>query len=97
MDLTAHALPAVQIRLNSVSNEGLFTLDAETVFHLYLHPHCIGVTEICHMALPTHALRAMQVGTKSVGNEGHFTPEAKQFFVRISPKIAVGSLRNTMW
>jgi hypothetical protein len=33
MVLPAHALLAVQARLKSVSNEGHFTLEAETVLH----------------------------------------------------------------
>jgi hypothetical protein len=36
MTLPAHALPAVQVRLKWVSNEGHFTPDAEKVFHPYL-------------------------------------------------------------
>jgi hypothetical protein len=79
----------VQVRLKSVSNEGHFTLEAETLLRSYLPLHCRGVTEIYHMALPAHALRAVQVTLKSVGNEGQFTLEA-EFLVPISSSIAVG-------
>jgi hypothetical protein len=56
MGLFAHALLAVQVTLNSVSNEGDFTLEVERVFRPHLPSHCSGVTEICHMAIPAHAL-----------------------------------------
>jgi hypothetical protein len=32
MVLTAHALQAMQVTLQAVSNEGIFTLEAETIF-----------------------------------------------------------------
>jgi hypothetical protein len=36
MVLPAHALQAVQVTLKSVNNEGHFTLEAETVFRLFI-------------------------------------------------------------
>jgi hypothetical protein len=87
MALSAHALQAVQVTLKSVSNEGYFTLDANTVIRPYLPAHCCGVTEIYHVALPAHSLRAVHVRLKSVSNEGHFTLEAQSVFVRISPRF----------
>jgi hypothetical protein len=45
MVLPAHALQPVRVRLKSVSNEGHFTLEAETVFRPYLPYDCSGVTE----------------------------------------------------
>jgi hypothetical protein len=36
MVFRAHALPAVQVRLKSVSNEGHFTVEVETVSKQYL-------------------------------------------------------------
>jgi hypothetical protein len=71
MTLSANALQAVHVRLISVSNEGHFTLEAETVFRPYLPSHWSGVTKICHMALPAHALLTVQVRLMSVSNEGH--------------------------
>jgi hypothetical protein len=47
------------------------------------------------MVLPVHALQAVQLRFKSVSNEVHLTFEVKKFFVRISPKVAVGLLSNT--
>jgi hypothetical protein len=47
--------------MKMVSNEGHFTLEAETVFYLHLLSHCSVVPEICHMGLHAHALQAMEV------------------------------------
>jgi hypothetical protein len=94
MALPAHALQAVQVRLKSVTNEGHFNLEAKTAFPPYLHSHCRVVTEICD-AIPAHALQAVQVRLKSVSNEGHFS--SQEFFVRISPRIAVGYLKYATW
>jgi hypothetical protein len=44
MAQTAHALRPVQVRLNSVSNEGHITLDAENAFRPYHTSHCSGLT-----------------------------------------------------
>jgi hypothetical protein len=59
MILTAHALQALQVRLKSVSNEGHFTFEAETVFRPYLAYDCSGVTEKYHIVLPAHALQGV--------------------------------------
>jgi hypothetical protein len=88
ISLPAHALRAMLVRLNSLSNEGHFSLDAEIIF-LYLHMHCSGVTHISHMALTAHALEGTQVRVKSISNEGHFTLDAERFLERSSPRIAV--------
>jgi hypothetical protein len=61
MALSAHALRPVQITLKSVSNEGHFTLEAETDFSPYLFSHCSGMTEIWEMALSAQALEAVPV------------------------------------
>jgi hypothetical protein len=45
MILPAHALQAVQVTLKLTSNEGHFTLEAETVSHLCLPKDTSGVTE----------------------------------------------------
>jgi hypothetical protein len=87
----------VQDRLQPVSNEGHFTLEAETVFCPYPSSQCSGVTYICHMALPPNALRAVQVRLKSVSNEVHFTLEPKTIFRPISPRISVGWLKYAKW
>jgi hypothetical protein len=87
-------------RLNSVGNEGHFTLDAERDFRLCLTSHCSAVTQVSHMALTVLALQAVQDRLKSVINVGHFTLEAEQFIARNSPRIAVGWLKeakNTHW
>jgi hypothetical protein len=59
-NLTAHASPAVQVRLKSISIEGHFVLMAETAFRPYLPSHCSGVTEIYDTELRLHALKAEQ-------------------------------------
>jgi hypothetical protein len=87
MALPVHVLHSVKVRLKSVSNEGHFTLAAETVFRPYLPAHSSGVTEICHMVHPAHALRAVQVWLKSVSKEEHFTLEAQT--VRITHRVTV--------
>jgi hypothetical protein len=90
MALLAHALQAVQIRLNSVSNEGHFTLEAEKLFRPYLPSHCSGVNEICHMELLVHALGSAQVRLKSVVMKTILLSMQKNLFVHTSHIIAVG-------
>jgi hypothetical protein len=85
VELPAHALLAVKVRLKSVSNKGHFTLGTERVFRSHLSSHCSGVSEICYMAPPGHSLRVMQVRLTSVSNEGHFTVLADEFFSVVSP------------
>jgi hypothetical protein len=80
MAVPAHALPAVQVRLKSVRNEGPFTLEAETVFRPYLPSYCSGVTQVYNMELPTHALLALQVRLITESNKGHFILEAQTVF-----------------
>jgi hypothetical protein len=80
MVFPAHTLRVVQVRLKAGSNEGHFTLQAETAFHPCLPSHCSGVTEICHMALSAHALRGLQVRLQTVSNERHFALEAETVF-----------------
>jgi hypothetical protein len=47
-------------------------------FFVSIYPRiAVGVTEICHVALPAHALRTLQVRVKSVRNKGHFTLDAE--------------------
>jgi hypothetical protein len=48
MALPAHVLQVVQVTLTSVSNEGHFSLEAQTVFRPYLPKDCSGVTVIPH-------------------------------------------------
>jgi hypothetical protein len=67
----------VLVRLQSVSNEGHFTVEAETVFHPYLASPSSKVSESSHVILPAQALQAVQVTLKSVSNEGHFTIAAE--------------------
>jgi hypothetical protein len=73
MALTAHALQAVQFRLKSVSNEGHFTLEAESVSHPYLPPPYSGRTEVSYMAHKAKALTAVQVTLRPVSKKRHFT------------------------
>jgi hypothetical protein len=77
MVVSAHAQQAVQVRVKTVSNEGHFTIEAETVFRSYVPSHSSEVTEVSNKALPTCALRAMQVRLRSISNEGRFTIEAE--------------------
>jgi hypothetical protein len=86
MAVPEHALRAVQVRLKSVSNEGHFIREVETVLHPYLPSHCSGVTEICHISLPDHALQTVHVRFIWVSNEGHFTVKAEIVFLFLSPR-----------
>jgi hypothetical protein len=45
MELTAHAIEAVQVKFKSVGNEEHFALQVETVFRPHLPKDCSGVTE----------------------------------------------------
>jgi hypothetical protein len=80
MTLSGHVLRAEQFTLKSVSKEGHFILESETVFRPCLPCYCSRVTEIRHVALPAHMLRAWQFRLKSVSNEWHFTPQAEIVF-----------------
>jgi hypothetical protein len=58
MELRAHALPAVEVRLKWIRIEGHFILEALT-FSSYRSLYLCGVTEICHMPLPADALQGV--------------------------------------
>jgi hypothetical protein len=68
-----------------------------TLFLPYIPPHCSWVREICKMALTAHVLQGDQVWLKSVIIEGNFTVWPKQFFARISRRIAVVWPDNSTW
>jgi hypothetical protein len=70
----------MQVRLNSISIERRFNLEAETVFRPYLHSHYTGVTEICFMALLAHSLLAVEVRLKSGSNESLLTLETETVY-----------------
>jgi hypothetical protein len=82
-----------KLSCNWSAMKGTLLLRLKGVYCPYLCWHCCGVTELCHMALLSHALQCMQFRLTSFSNEGQFTLEAKQFFVRISARIAVGWLK----
>jgi hypothetical protein len=60
-DLPAHALHAAQVCSKSVSHEGRFTSEAETIFCPYSTSRFSGVTDTARVALPALALQALQV------------------------------------
>jgi hypothetical protein len=64
----------------SVSNEGYYNLEGETIFRPHLPQGCSVVTEYYHMVLHWHALQAVQVSLTSFSNEEPFTPEDKTVF-----------------
>jgi hypothetical protein len=70
----------LQVWSKSGSNEGQFTLEAETIFRPYLASHCSGLTLKSEMILPRHAPDPMQDWFISVSKEDHFTLEAKTVF-----------------
>jgi hypothetical protein len=59
--LPPDALQVVQVWSKSVSNEGHFTREAETVFRPYLASRWSGVSEKTQIALPALALQAQDV------------------------------------
>jgi hypothetical protein len=61
MALPSHALQAVQVVFKSVSDEGHFTLEAETVFRPCLAWHCSRVPVTSRVVLPAHWLLTVQV------------------------------------
>jgi hypothetical protein len=75
MVLALHALNKVHVRLKSISNEGDFTLEVETVLRLYCPQDCSGVTELYNMVLRVQALQTVEVKLKTVSKERHFTLE----------------------
>jgi hypothetical protein len=80
--------------LKSVSNDGHFTPDAETVLRLCLTSRCSGETQVSNVALAAHALQIFQVRLKSFRNEGLFTLEAEKLIGRSSLCIALGWLKE---
>jgi hypothetical protein len=78
--LFTHALQAWQLWTQSVSSEGHFTLETESVFRPYLASHYSGVTQTSNMAVPPHAPQPVEGWSKSGSNEGHFTLEAETVF-----------------
>jgi hypothetical protein len=83
----------VEVRLKPVSNEGPFTLEAETVHSAYHPSHCSGETEICHMAVTAHALQAVHVRFMLLNNDGHFTLEAEILFCPYHPSHCSGETK----
>jgi hypothetical protein len=77
----------------SVSNEGYFTLEVETVFPPYLPSQSSGVNYICRMALSAHASLPLEVMLKSISNEGYFTLQAETVLHPSQPRIAVGYMK----
>jgi hypothetical protein len=63
-------LPALQVWLTSVFNEGHFTLEVETLFLPNIASYFSQVTETSNTAMPTHAVQTVQVLFKSVGKNG---------------------------
>jgi hypothetical protein len=59
--LYLHAPLLLLVWSKSVSNEGQFTLEAETVFRRYVASHFSWVTETANIALPPHVAQTMQV------------------------------------
>jgi hypothetical protein len=80
LPLPVQALKSVQVWSKLVSNEGHFTVKAETVFRPYLASHCRGLTVVPHLPFSAHALQTFQVWSKSVSNEGHFSFDAGTVF-----------------
>jgi hypothetical protein len=66
--------------MNSISNEGYFTLEAGSVFRPYLASHCKGVTDTAYVALFTQGLQTVQVCSNLVTNDEHFTHVAARAF-----------------
>jgi hypothetical protein len=89
--LPAHALEAVHVWSNSVSNEGHITLGTETVSRPCLASHFSRVTQTSHLALRADVVDTVQVWPYLVRNGAHFIAEAEigVFFSDISPPIAV--------
>jgi hypothetical protein len=84
--LTANAVQAVQVSLQSVSNEGDFTRDA----YRYLTSHSNLVAGTSNAAHKGHGLQALQVRLNSVNNGGKLLLNPKLFIVPISRHIAAG-------
>jgi hypothetical protein len=88
--IPSHALQLYQVRSKLGSNEGQFTLDAETGFRPYLASHCSGLTLTSEMMHPHHAPQPVQDWSKSGNKEENFTLGAETIFVPFSPRIAPG-------
>jgi hypothetical protein len=70
----------MQVWSLSVSNEGHFTLEAETDNRPYLASHSSEVSETVQVELPALALQAVQDSSKSISNKGHFTLLEEKIF-----------------
>jgi hypothetical protein len=97
MVFPAHVLLAVQVRLKSVSNEGHITLQAGRIFLPYLPLACSGVTKNATW----HSLRIRyaqcKLGWSWKVMKGTSILRPKQFFVRISHRIALRWLKEAAW
>jgi hypothetical protein len=71
-----HVPQPVKFWSKSGNKEGHFSLDAETVFRLYLGSHWSWVTQTSRVVLPPYPQQTAQVWSKLGGKEGHFTVEA---------------------
>jgi hypothetical protein len=78
--LLARALHEVQVWSKSVSEEGHFTLQADTFSRSYLASYCKGVAEISDRVLCTDRLQAMYIWSRSASKVGHLTLEAGTVF-----------------
>jgi acyl-coenzyme A synthetase/AMP-(fatty) acid ligase len=77
MALPQHSPQAVQVRSKSDGNGGHFTVEAETVFRVYLAKHGSRMAQTLHLAHTPLDPRPVKVWSKWSSNEGHFTPEVK--------------------
>jgi hypothetical protein len=89
MSLPAHALRVLLVRVNSISNEGHFTLEGETVFRLYLLSHFSGVTEMCHTSSLRMRNEHCKFGWTLSVMKGLLRPK---IFGLCNPRIAMGWL-----
>jgi hypothetical protein len=88
--LLSSGLHAVQIWSKSVSKDGRFVTETQTVSRPYVAFHCSGVTEITNLILPTHPVQTVQVWTKSGIKEGHFNLEAEAVFLPYLTSHCIG-------
>jgi hypothetical protein len=89
MVLTAHALQAVQVRLKSVNNAGHFTLEDETAFRPVSRRIAVGSLSKTTWYFLRIGNKEWKIGCRRSEMKGTLLLRPKQFFVSISPRIAM--------
>jgi hypothetical protein len=94
VSLLSDGLERAQVWSKSVTNEGHFTLVAETAFCPYLGYHYTGATQTSYVLLPEHGEYHCNFGRNRSVKKATLFLSPKQFFVPVLTTIAAGRLKR---